>query len=102
MSIPVPERNPAFHSVGFSAPLSEGGSGAGISGGSTVDNIFSAVSGAVRGIGEIFTTGLHTAGDIAGEYNRYEDITTRRNSGINTETLLLIGGGILLVAVVLR
>lgn len=90
--VPLPEQNPAFHTTDFSAPIS--------SGGNFVDDIFGGVKSFISGVGDIFTTGLNSASDIAGAYNRYDSTVNPPQSNMNN--LLLIGGGILLLALVLK
>lgn len=99
--VPVPERNPAFHDVGFSAPVTGSIYGGGVVS-DPVGDVFSAVSSGIRGVGGLFTSGLNTAADIARSYNNYEAATNPRPAGIDMQQLLVIGGGVLLLALVLK
>jgi hypothetical protein len=108
--VPIPTANPAFHNSdpifgAFTtsyepAPYSAPASGSG--GGGFLSNIFEEISGGIRGIGSVFTAGLDSAGDIARSYQNYDSIVNPKPQGIKTEHLLMIGGGILLVAMVLK
>lgn len=99
--IPLPELNPAFHDVGFSAPVTGSVYGGNSMSSGPVGDVFSAVSEGVSGIGGIFTSGLNAARDITQAYNEY-DAAANPRQGINTQQLLLIGGGILALILVLK